>query len=195
MDKYQGKEITATLQANTKVELNKLIAGLNRYAKANHLETVKVLSKAKDPDGGYKAIVEAHNWNPLKSLKESYHNRPTPEEIAELRKHQQKLKIEKLKREKEEVKAKKEVVQAKQSLAQEKLELVQAKTKVSKAQNQAKQVKAAHPSMLKQFLDFDPAKQEPKYKLVKYGVVQNKPKSKARKKQSSVPRMVTIRMA
>ena len=186
MNNYQGKEITATLQAPNKTQLDKLISGLNRYAKTNHLETVKVLSKAKDPDGGYKAIVEAHNWNPLKSLKEAYENRPTPEEIAELRKHQQKLKIEKLKREKEEVKAKKEVVQAKQSLAQEKLELVQAKTKVSKAQNQAKQA-----SMLKQFLDFDPAKQEPKYKLVKYGVVK-KNKSKAKKK-SPTPRMVTVR--
>ena len=95
MNNYQGKEITATLQANTKIELNRLIAGLNRYAKANHLETVKVLSKGKDPDGGYKAIVEAHNWNPLKVAKEKYANRPTPEAkiIAERKKVA--LKIEK----------------------------------------------------------------------------------------------------
>jgi len=195
MSNYQGKEITATLQANTKVELNRLIAGLNRYAKTNHLESVKVLSKGKDPDGGYKAIVEAHNWNPLKSLKEAYHNRPTPEEMAELRKHEQKLRIKKLEREKEAIRAKKEVIKAEQSLAQEKLELAQAKGKVYKAQSEARQIKASGPSILKQFLEFDPTKQESKYKLVKYGVVKNKPKSKAKaKKKSPALRIITIRV-
>ena len=194
MDKYQGKEITATLQANTKVELNKLIAGLNRYAKTNHLETVKVLSKAKDPDGGYKAIVEAHNFNPFRAAKEAWAMRPSPEETIIIRRREHRIHLEKLEHKKEVIKAKKEVIQAKQALAQEKQELAQARGKVSKAQNEARQIKASGPSMLKQFLEFDPSKQPSKYKLVKYGVVKNKPKVKAKKKQSPTPRIITIRV-
>ena len=63
--RYQGSEITATLQAPTKGKLRELVNSLKKYAEKEHMDTIKVLSFGKDPDGGWKAIIEAHNWNPM----------------------------------------------------------------------------------------------------------------------------------
>ena len=172
MPKYQGKEITATLQANTKVQLDKLISGLNRYARANHLETVKVLSKAKDPDGGYKAIVEAHNWNPLKVARERYENRPTPEAKIEA----QKKKVA-LKEAKEALKKKEHAIEMEE--LRRKNEKAQALLKAEQIKKERKALKG--PSFLGSIANYEPKKKQ-----------RSAPKKKKRK--TAQPRMVTLRI-
>jgi len=72
MKKYQGKEFTTNLQANTEAELDALITGLNKYAKQHNIESVQILQKKRDPDGGWEAVVKAHNWNPIQWVKEKF---------------------------------------------------------------------------------------------------------------------------
>ena len=74
--KYQGSEITATLQANTSSRLRALVNSLKKYAKEHEMDIIKVLSFEKDPDGGWKAIVEAHNWNPMNWVGNPYSTDP-----------------------------------------------------------------------------------------------------------------------
>jgi len=65
---YQGREIQSTIQAPNLKTLNAMISGMRAYAKQNELGAVKVLSRGRDPDGGYKAVVSAHNANPFRWL-------------------------------------------------------------------------------------------------------------------------------
>jgi len=65
---YQGREIQSTIQANTLAELNRMISGMRTYAKRHRMGPVKVLSKGRDPDGGYKAVLTAHNSNRMDRL-------------------------------------------------------------------------------------------------------------------------------
>jgi len=69
-EKYQGREITSTIQAPTEEQLDRMISGMRRYAKKEDLGPVDVLQKRQDPDGGWEAIVRSHNWNPIKWIKE-----------------------------------------------------------------------------------------------------------------------------
>lgn len=62
---YQGKEITSTLQANTIEELDVLISNMVSFAQKSGMEAPRVILKERDHDGGYKAIVVAHNDNEL----------------------------------------------------------------------------------------------------------------------------------
>lgn len=73
--RYQGKEFRTHLQANSEEDLNEMIEGLQVYASEHGLEPISVLQRREDPDGGWEAIVLAHNWNPLKWVKEKF--RPT----------------------------------------------------------------------------------------------------------------------
>lgn len=66
---YQGKEIETTLQAPDEPTLKRMIAGLQGYADKMGLEPVEVLMAGPDPDGGFKAVVVAHNFNPITWLK------------------------------------------------------------------------------------------------------------------------------
>ena len=75
LKRYQGREITSTIKANTLPELNKMLTGIRRYARLHGLGAVKVLRKHKDPDGGYEAIIQAHNWNPIKWVSEKWEAR------------------------------------------------------------------------------------------------------------------------
>ena len=195
MVKYQGKEITATLQAPNKAQLNKLISGLNCYAKKNNLERVKVLSKGKDPDGGYKAIIEAHNFNPMSAIRDKWAMRLTSDEKLIVQRQNHIIRMERLRQKKERLQAKREVVQAKQAVAEEKHELAQARLKTTRVQGRTKQIKQRSKprAMLREFLDFNPYTQPAKYKFVKYGVVANKPRTKARKR-ATTPRIITIRV-
>jgi len=69
--RYQGREITATLQANSKRELMELVRGLKKYAKNYKMDSsITVHEVDEDPDGGWKALVTAHNFNPFKWVKE-----------------------------------------------------------------------------------------------------------------------------
>jgi len=70
MPDYQGREFKATLQANSKRELDHLLSGLKEYARENELEDFNLLQYRHDPDGGYEATISAHNWNPISWLKE-----------------------------------------------------------------------------------------------------------------------------
>ena len=81
--KYQGKELQSTLQAPNKGELNKLVSSARRYAVAHGMDNFKVLERGKDPDGGYRAIITAHNWNPVTWVKEKIKGRKGKKEIVE----------------------------------------------------------------------------------------------------------------
>ena len=67
--RYQGREFETTLQAPTLKVLNKEIKDLRTYARKEGMGRVRILQKGPDPDGGFKAIVTAHNWNPVKWVK------------------------------------------------------------------------------------------------------------------------------
>lgn len=67
--KYQGKEILSTIQAPTKKELGRLIRSTKKSSKKSGMEAIKVLERGKDPDGGYRAVVSAHNVNPWEWVK------------------------------------------------------------------------------------------------------------------------------
>jgi hypothetical protein len=68
-EKWQGKEITSLLQANTEADLNDLIDDMRIFASSNGMGQVQVLQKRKDPDGGYEAVLRAHNFNPIDWVK------------------------------------------------------------------------------------------------------------------------------
>lgn len=70
--KYQGKEFTVLLQAPTEQKLEQMINGLKKFAYRFEMEDIKVLSKRKDPDGGWEATIKAHNWNPIQWVKDKY---------------------------------------------------------------------------------------------------------------------------
>lgn len=59
--RYQGKEYQATIKANTEAELFTLIDKMKTDAITMGWGTFDVLSKRLDPDGGWEAIVIAHN--------------------------------------------------------------------------------------------------------------------------------------
>lgn len=68
---YQGKEFTCIVQAPTMEDIEFMIHDLEDYADEHGLEQFEVLQKGPDPDGGYKAVIVAHNWNPLTWLAEA----------------------------------------------------------------------------------------------------------------------------
>lgn len=72
MEKYQGREFTQYIQAPTKKALEGMIKGTRAYAKRHGLGKVEVLQRRQDPDGGWEAILKAHNWNPIKWLKSRF---------------------------------------------------------------------------------------------------------------------------
>jgi len=78
MPKYQGRELTSTLQAPSKSSLNSLIGDARKYAKASGMDSFKILESGRDPDGGYRAIVTAHNWNPISWIKEKIGKKKKP---------------------------------------------------------------------------------------------------------------------
>lgn len=65
-ERYQGKEIEVTLQAPDEPTLRHMIGELEGYASKVGLEPPEVLNVGPDPDGGFKAIVIAHNVNLFK---------------------------------------------------------------------------------------------------------------------------------
>ena len=68
--KYQGREITSTIQAPNKEQLDGMIKGMRSYAKDHDLGPVQVLQRREDPDGGWEAIVRSHNFNPINWAKQ-----------------------------------------------------------------------------------------------------------------------------
>lgn len=91
-EQYQGREITATLQAPNAQELNKMIRGIQRYAKHFEMGGVSVLQKGPDPDGGYRAVVVAHNFNPFKWIKRKIEERgKSGDEKLRLRRYYRRL--------------------------------------------------------------------------------------------------------
>lgn len=73
--KYQGREFNIHLQAPTLAELNGMIRGIRDYARKHNIEKIKVLQKGADPDGGFEAVIKAHNWNPIGWIKEKWEAR------------------------------------------------------------------------------------------------------------------------
>ena len=70
---FQGNEFTVVLQAPTSVALQKQIDDFHGYAKRNDYEHFEVLTQGSDPDGGFKAVAMAHNFNPVTWTSEQYH--------------------------------------------------------------------------------------------------------------------------
>lgn len=79
MPKYQGKELQSTLQAPTESSLQEMVESARGFAEENKLEEFKILEFGKDPDGGYRAIVTAHNWNPISWIKGKLTRKKEPE--------------------------------------------------------------------------------------------------------------------
>lgn len=69
VEKYQGNELTTYLQAPNKTALNRLIKDTKVFAENHGLGKIDVVNKKPDPDGGWEAIIKAHNENPIKWLK------------------------------------------------------------------------------------------------------------------------------
>jgi len=80
MPKYQGKELQSTLQAPNIASLQEMVNSAMKFAGENKLEDFKVLEFGPDPDGGYRAIVTAHNWNPISWIKGKLTKKKAPEE-------------------------------------------------------------------------------------------------------------------
>ena len=121
--RYQGREIQSTIQAPTLMQLNRMIAGLRAYARAHNLGPVKVLSRGRDPDGGYKAVVTAHNFNPFKWVSEKWERRgggygarlATARERDQRKAEKHALQMAKMKRKEQELLAKAKVARARAS--------------------------------------------------------------------------------
>lgn len=85
----QGREAKHYIQAPTEDQLDEMIEGLNEYAMEHGMDSIEVLQKRPDPDGGWEATVISHNFNwgaAWKSVKEKF--KPTREfdiESGELR--------------------------------------------------------------------------------------------------------------
>ncbi|TRZ52635.1 MAG: hypothetical protein D4S01_02540 [Dehalococcoidia bacterium] len=62
---FQGEEFTTIIQAPTSKALQKRVDQFRLFAQHENYETFEVLQHGRDPDGGYKAILTAHNWNPI----------------------------------------------------------------------------------------------------------------------------------
>lgn len=98
-EKFQGKELIAQLQAPTEESLEGLVLGLQEYAAENEMEPVEILASGPDPDGGYRAVIQAHNFNLGsigKWIKEKFRREPKPKvqegmTEEEIRASQQKL--------------------------------------------------------------------------------------------------------
>jgi len=80
--KYQGKEFTASVQAPNKEELMNLLSQFSRFAEQNKLEKVSVVHMGPDPDGGWEAVIKAHNWNPVEWVKGKFKKKPTEEPLS-----------------------------------------------------------------------------------------------------------------
>lgn len=94
--RYQGKEFTATIQAPNIETLNQMISEMEDYAKQFEMGEVKILEKGVDPDGGYKAIVTAHNFNPFKWIKNKI-------ELSKAKNYAEKVQIKAMQKKREQV--------------------------------------------------------------------------------------------
>jgi len=74
-DNFQGREIQATLKAPTEESLENMLSELEDYAHEVELDEIQVLKKGRDQDGGWEAIVVAHNFNPFTWLQEKWEAR------------------------------------------------------------------------------------------------------------------------
>jgi len=72
---YQGKEILTAIQAPTVDALDDMLEGMRDYAEGEGLEEFTILEKGEDPDGGYRAVISAHNWNPVTWFRERMEGR------------------------------------------------------------------------------------------------------------------------
>ncbi len=77
---YQGREAKHYIQAPTEDQLDEMIEGLNEYAVDHGMDSIEVLQRRPDPDGGWEATIVSHNFNfgsALRWVKEKF--RPTRE--------------------------------------------------------------------------------------------------------------------
>jgi len=127
---YQGKESTVILQAPSRKELSTLIRSTRSHAKKNGMDRFRVLEKGKDPDGGYRATVTAHNLNPITWIKSKVGSSES-REAASIQLEQDREEAEERKRRREEEKkaeeAHKEIVRQTSIQSRRESELTEAK--------------------------------------------------------------------
>ncbi|KKN45369.1 hypothetical protein LCGC14_0683550 [marine sediment metagenome] len=68
--RYRGREFKMTIGAPTREDLKDMIFAAEEMANENNLEYVEVVAEYEDPDGGWEAIIIAHNFNPFKWIKD-----------------------------------------------------------------------------------------------------------------------------
>jgi hypothetical protein len=93
MPDYQGREVTATVQAPTEESLGILIQELNEYALETGMDPVVVLQSGPDPDGGFRAVLTAHNSNLISWIKEKASGLFPSKEEREFRQRQERGEI------------------------------------------------------------------------------------------------------
>ena len=69
MSEPRGKSLTATVAAGSEQEIKVLLQQLGMWAKAMGLEQVEVMGVKPSEDGGFEAVLRAHNWNPFRAIK------------------------------------------------------------------------------------------------------------------------------
>ena len=70
---FQGNEMTVIIEAPTRAQMTTSIKAFEGFARSQGMHKVKVVEQGSDPDGGYKAIVQAHNFNPITWASEQAH--------------------------------------------------------------------------------------------------------------------------
>ena len=78
--KYQGKEFRTYIQANSEEALDEMIGQTQKYSKRVRTGPIRLLEKRHDPDGGWEATIVAHNWNPIRWIKEKFGGKREGEE-------------------------------------------------------------------------------------------------------------------
>jgi len=75
-ENYQGKELQATLRANTLPELQRMLSELQDFARNEEMDEVELLKPpTKDVDGGFVSIITCHNLNVVSWAKERWEGR------------------------------------------------------------------------------------------------------------------------
>ena len=71
---YQGRELQATLRANTLPELQRMLAELQEYAREQEMDEIELLKPpTRDVDGGFVSVITCHNLNVISWLSEKGH--------------------------------------------------------------------------------------------------------------------------
>jgi hypothetical protein len=69
---FPGRCVTSILQGPSREEVMTLIKAMDEALTKQGLDSSKIVTVEPDPNGGWKAVVISHNWNPLTWVKEQW---------------------------------------------------------------------------------------------------------------------------